>query len=79
MIAESFDRRTFANMEVALERACKILPTGAELHEYRRYIASQIVACAEAGHTNLGDLTEAGRVAVSELRASLRRSRPKTG
>ena len=33
MIADSFDSRTLANMEVALERACKILPTGAEQHE----------------------------------------------
>jgi hypothetical protein len=29
MIADSFDSRTLANMEVALERACKILSIGA--------------------------------------------------
>jgi hypothetical protein len=37
MIAESFDSRTLANMEVALERACKILSTGAEEHGARRH------------------------------------------
>ncbi len=81
MIAESFDSRTLANMEVALERACKMLPAGAEQHEYRRYIASNILACAEAGDTTLGALTEAGRLAASELsaRARVRLSRPKTG
>ena len=36
MIAESFDPRTLANMEVALERACKALPLGSEQHEARR-------------------------------------------
>jgi len=69
MIAEDFDSRMIANMEVALERACKTLPTGAEQHEYRRYIASRIVKCAQRGDTTLGGLTEAGCLAASELRA----------
>jgi hypothetical protein len=67
MIADSFDIRTLANMEVALERACKILPVGAEEHAVRRHIASEILKCAESGHKTLGALTEAGRVAASEL------------
>jgi hypothetical protein len=67
MIAEDFDSRTIANMEVALERACNMLSIGAEQHEYRRYIASRILECAEAGETTLGSLTEAGRLAASEL------------
>jgi hypothetical protein len=44
-----------------------MLPTGAERHEYRRQIASRILACAEAGDTTLGGLTEAGRFAANEL------------
>jgi hypothetical protein len=67
MITEDFDSRTIANMEVALERACKMLPIGAEQHEYRRYLARSILACAQRGDTTLGGLTEAGRVAASEL------------
>jgi hypothetical protein len=39
MIADNFDSRTRANMDVALERACALLPAGAEQHENRRYIA----------------------------------------
>ena len=34
-IAERFDPRTLANMEVALERACKVLALGSEQHEAR--------------------------------------------
>jgi hypothetical protein len=67
MIAESFDLRTMANMEVALERICKVLATGGEQHAARRHIASKILACAESGKRTLGGLTEAGRVAASEL------------
>jgi hypothetical protein len=69
-IAESFDTRTLANMEVALERACKILAIGSEQHDTRRHIASRILECAESGDRTLGGLTEAGRVAASELSAA---------
>jgi hypothetical protein len=67
MIAERFDSRTLANMEVALERACKVLSIGAEEHIARRHIASKILECAESGDRTLGGLTDAGRVAASEL------------
>ena len=36
-IAERFDQRTLANMEVALERACTVLALGSEQHEARRH------------------------------------------
>lgn len=67
LIAERFDSRTLANMEVALERACKMLAIGAEEHAARRHIASRILECAESGERTLGGLTDAGRVAASEL------------
>jgi hypothetical protein len=67
MIVESFDSRTLANMEVALERACKVLSVGAEEHSVRRHIASRILECAESGDKTLGGLTDAGRVAASEI------------
>jgi hypothetical protein len=67
LIADSFDSRTLANMEVALERACKILSIRAEEHAVRRHIASRILACAESGRKTLTALTDAGRVAATEL------------
>jgi hypothetical protein len=67
MIAESFDRRTMANMEVALERACLLLPTGSEKHWARRIIANKILECANRGDTTLSRLTEAGYAAAMQL------------
>lgn len=67
LIAENFDARTLANMEVALERACEFLAAGSEQHDARRHIASKIVECAKRGDRTLGGLTNAGRVAASEL------------
>ena len=64
MITESFNSRTIANMEVALERAC-LLSAGSEKHRARRIIASKIIECANRGDaTTLGRLTEAGYAAV---------------
>ena len=67
MIAGSFNSRTLANTEVALETACKVLAVGSEQHEARRYIASKILECANGGDKTLGGLTEAGQIAASEL------------
>ncbi len=66
-IATSFDTRTLANMEVALERACKFLPTGGGDHDTRRYIANSIIECAEDGDRTLGGLTQAARAAARNL------------
>jgi hypothetical protein len=68
MITEHFNSRTFANMEVALERASRLLKKQSEQHEYRRYIASKILRRAEGGDTTLEGLTEAGSAAARELR-----------
>jgi hypothetical protein len=73
MISENFDRRTFANMEVALERACAELSAGSESHRARRHIASRIIECAGNGNRALGALTAAGLAAAKELR--VRRTR----
>ena len=67
LIADRFDSRTLANMEVALERACKSLATGSEQHEARRHIASRILKCAKGGDRTLGGLTKAALRAASEL------------
>lgn len=69
-IADSFDTRTLANMEVALERACAVLAVGSDRHDARRHIATKILQCAESGDKTLGGLTEAGRAAATELCAS---------
>jgi hypothetical protein len=69
MISESFDRRTLADMEIALERACAVLSSGSEKHRARRHIARRIIQCAESGNRTLGSLTAAAMAAATELRA----------
>jgi len=67
MITDTFDRRTIAKMEVALERACLLLPTGSEKHRARRIIAGKIIECANRGDATLSRLTEAGCAAAMQL------------
>lgn len=75
MISEKFDRRTLANMEVALERACAVLSSGSEKHRARRHIASRIIQCAESGNRTLGGLTAAAIAAAQELRVKRKTAR----
>ena len=67
MIDDSFDARTLANMEIALDRACVALGPGSDKHKTRRLIARKIVKCANGGDKTLGGLTAAGRAAVAEV------------
>ena len=77
MITDTFDRRTLARMEVALERACLLLPTGSEKHNARRIIASKIIECANLGDATLSRLTETGYATAMQLSASAQSVRKK--
>jgi hypothetical protein len=77
MISNTFDRRTIANMEVALERACLLLSTCSEKHHARRIIAGKILECASRGDATLSRLTEAGYVGAMQLNASAQPIRKK--
>src|SRR5215207_10106308 len=67
MITTSFDHRTYANMEVALQRACDQLPGDRNGHSYRRFVAQRIIDCAENESRTLTSLSQAGYRAVVEL------------
>jgi hypothetical protein len=58
-----FDRRTAANLEVALETVCQKPPNGGD-HETRKRVAEALLRAAESGHRNLGDLESVGRRAL---------------
>jgi hypothetical protein len=78
MIAEKFDARTLANMNTALETACRGLRSGSQKHRARRHIASRIIKCAEKGNGALGALTAVALTAANELRSKRdRASSPK--
>ena len=70
IITESFDRRTLAAMEVALDRACESLGVTREQHDARRHIASKILECALRGERTLDALTDAGQVAAMQVVAA---------
>jgi hypothetical protein len=58
-----FDRRTVANLELALETVCRKLPGGGD-HETRKRVAEKLLQAAEIGHQNLGELEAVGRKAL---------------
>ena len=64
MISGSFDRRTVAAMEIALEAACKGKPCG-EDHRFRAYVGRSIVRCAKKGQKSYGALREAAEAAAA--------------
>ena len=60
------DDRTTANVEVALEKACRVFPNGGD-HESRKYIAQKLELSAKKGNVTLGGLDTIARSAVQEL------------
>lgn len=70
MVEGDFDRWTLANMNAALDEACRKIPRGEE-HAVRKRIAKQIIKCARSGRTTLDELTAAGHLAASRDVAGL--------
>jgi hypothetical protein len=66
MIEGSFDHRTLAQMNFALDRVCEKDPRG-EQHKVRKRVALAIIRCARSGKTSLDALTEAGERALTRL------------
>lgn len=67
MIADNFDERTIANMEVALERACERFPKQLTTHEARKRIAARILQRAARGERTLKGLTDAAIAAATMI------------
>ena len=75
MISESFDSRTLSRMEIALDRACLILPAESDKHRIRRIIAGKILECAHRGDKTLSGLTAAGYAVATRLSDTQERKR----
>ena len=60
------DDRTIANMEVALDKACRVFPNGGD-HESRKYIAQKLKLSAKKGNITLEELDAVAHSAVQEL------------
>ncbi|MHC2535189.1 hypothetical protein ACVJMY_004758 [Bradyrhizobium diazoefficiens] len=63
---KALDDRAMANLDVALEEACRSLPHGGD-HEIRREIAQKLLDYAVQGNKTLSGLTEVARVALAEV------------
>jgi hypothetical protein len=61
------DERTSANMDVALEEACKMLPNGGT-HETRKRIAERLLRAAKRGNNTLGGLQAEASKALKEIK-----------
>ena len=59
------DERTRANMEVALEEACRALPHGGD-HATRKKVAQKLLQSARKGNTTLSGLSVVARTALME-------------
>jgi len=59
------DERTRANMEVALDEACRVLPHGGD-HNLRKKVAQKLLQSARKGNTTLSGLSAVARTALME-------------
>ena len=63
MIEGTFDSRTLARMNLALDQVCQTV-AGGEAHSVRKRVARRIIKCARSGKTSVEELTNAGQRAV---------------
>jgi hypothetical protein len=66
-VMTKLDERTTANMNVALENACRVLPNSGGDHETRKYIAKKLLQAANKGERTFGALEAVARRALQEL------------
>jgi hypothetical protein len=59
------DGRTRANMDAALDEACRELPHGGD-HNLRKKIALKLLCSARKGNTTMGGLSVVARTALIE-------------
>lgn len=67
MIADDFDERTVANMELALGRACERFPRELATHEARKRIAAKILERAAQGERTLKGFMDAALTAAAAI------------
>lgn len=66
-IMRKFDERTTANMTVALEKVCHVLPNSGGDHETRKYIVKKLLQAANKGERTLGASEAVARRPLQEL------------
>jgi hypothetical protein len=62
------DKRTILEMEIALTKACEVLPRELDNHKNRCFVAKKILKRVNAGERTFGGMVSAGMGAVETLR-----------
>ena len=62
----TFDSRTLAKMNAALDGVCMVAARGEE-YSVRKLVARRIISCARGGKTTLDELTMAGEGALTKI------------
>lgn len=60
------DDRTIANMDLALEQACRVFPHGGD-HQLRKHVAEKLKLTARKGNTTFDGLIAVATAALEEL------------
>lgn len=60
------DERTRANLDVALEEACRELPHGGD-HDLRKKIATKLLQSARKGNVSITGLSTVAQTAMAEV------------
>lgn len=68
LLADEFDAKTIFEMELALQQACDALPDELDSYEYRRFIASKIIARVVSGERTFGAMAFTAIAAIEALR-----------
>lgn len=68
LVTEAFGKHAVFEMELALQKACQILPPEMDTHENRCFIARSILARVGGGERTFGGMVSAGMAAVEKLR-----------
>jgi hypothetical protein len=68
LVAQTVDKRTILEMEIALTKACEVLPRELDSHKNRCFVAKKILKRVNAGERRFGGMVSAGMAAVEALR-----------
>jgi hypothetical protein len=68
LVAQMVDKRTILEMEIALTKACEVLPRELDNHKNRCFVAKKILKRVNAGERTFGGMVSAGMGAVETLR-----------
>jgi hypothetical protein len=68
LVIDAFGNRTILEMEMALAKACEVLPRELDSHKNRCFIAKKILKRVNAGERTFGGMVSAGMAGVEALR-----------